>query len=98
MTVQKLSPAAVFMVVLPRPVAILAEIERGFGILKAHGAGEEHTEDDFFAAVALRAAALDDVEERHDFEEVEGAVAVYVELVEQSRVFLVGKAYFRHEG
>ena len=98
MIVQKLSPAAVIMSALPRPVAIRAQIERGFRILKALDTGEEYSGDEFGAAVAERAAALDDVVQRHDLGEVEGAVAVDVELVEETRVLHVGIAFVPHEG
>lgn len=80
-----------------RSIAIRAQIKRFFPILKALDAGEKCSRNKSGAAVAEGAAALEYVVERHDLGEIEGAIAVEVELVEEIRVLHVGIALLPHE-
>ena len=80
------------MIAFRHLVAITTQMERGIRIVKALDAGEEYTGDEFGAAVAEGAAALNDVVQRHDLKEVESAVAINVEHVEETIVLHVGIA------
>lgn len=98
MIIQELSPPVVIVIAPRRTVAITTHVERGFRVLEALDAGEKDSRDEFAAAVAEGAATLDDIVQRHDLGEIEGTVAVEVELVEEIRVLHVGVAFLPHEG